>query len=156
MSALKQHIKKKGRVDVGWAARFESDRFFNPNEMICYLPNNIDTMGRSADLNSIQTKMEGCFSALDRVDIENQQRANNYNFSGLSSYGIVEGGIPCSDNQPLKSASMSNPAFQDTPMRFLRPQPDTEQYLQFEKTKEEQWVNLGQKMLHYFSLSGCL
>lgn len=159
MSAVDKHVRKKGKVDAGWASRFQSDRFLNSDEMICMVPNNTDVLGRNSDVNSIQTKAGGCNSALDRVLVENDIRANSYSLPGLSSYGIVDSGVctgsgNLAQNQPLQAMSMTWTSSGITKDTLVRP--DTQAYLEFERNKEAQWVYMGQKMLHYLSHSGCL
>lgn len=62
------------KVDTGYQQRIQSDRFFNPKNLVCPVWNGLDTAGRVACADSFYTKREGCNSAEDRVGVENIQR----------------------------------------------------------------------------------
>ena len=62
------------KVDTAYQQRIQSDRFFNPKNLVCPVWNGLDTAGRVACTDSFYTKREGCNSALDRVGVENIQR----------------------------------------------------------------------------------
>lgn len=76
------------KVDTAWAPRVESDRFFNPNNMVCPVWNGMDTTGRIVCPDSFWTKRAGCNSALDRVDVENAQRPQYAEYINLDASGI--------------------------------------------------------------------
>lgn len=59
------------KVDTGYASNIESQRFLNPNLMVCPTWTGFDTAGRSVCPDSFYTKNAGCNSALDRVVVEN-------------------------------------------------------------------------------------
>ena len=59
------------KVETGWANRVESDRFLNPNNMVCPIWNGMDLTGRNVCPDSFYTKSAGCNSASDRVVVEN-------------------------------------------------------------------------------------
>ena len=76
------------KVDTGEASRIESDRFLNPNNMICTPWNNQNSKGQTVCADSFYTKRAGCNSALDRVTVESNLRPDyaayiNLNMSGL-------------------------------------------------------------------------
>lgn len=77
------------KVDTGWANKVESDRFLNPNNMVCPLWNGMDVTGRQVCADSFYTKSRGCNSASDRVDVENSVSRPQYmEYVTLSSQGI--------------------------------------------------------------------
>ena len=66
------------KVNTGYANKIESDRFLNPNNLVCPLWNGLDTAGRQACPDSFYTKREGCNSAEDRVVVENNVTRPQY------------------------------------------------------------------------------
>ena len=77
------------KVDTAWASKVESDRFFNPNNMVCPIWNGMDTSGRSVCPDSFYTKRAGCNSAEDRVVVENNvERPQYMEYITLSAGGI--------------------------------------------------------------------
>ena len=77
------------KVETGWANRVESDRFLNPNNMVCPIWNGVDTAGRSVYPDSFYTKSAGCNSATDRVVVENNVSRPQYmEYITLSANGI--------------------------------------------------------------------
>jgi hypothetical protein len=78
------------KVDTAWATRIESDRFLNPNNMVCPVWNGMDTAGRNICKESAYTKRAGCNSATDRVAVENDVSRPNYmEYITLSANGIA-------------------------------------------------------------------
>jgi hypothetical protein len=75
-------------VNVGEANRIQSDRFLNPNAMICLTWNGIDSTGREVSPDSFYTKSAGCDSAEDRVMVENSQRPKYMSYVTLGAQGI--------------------------------------------------------------------
>jgi len=59
------------KIDTAWANRMQTDRFFNPDNMICPVWNGLDTYGRPVQPDSFFTKNGGCNSAEDRILVEN-------------------------------------------------------------------------------------
>lgn len=77
------------KVDTAWANKIESDRFLNPNNMVCPIWNGVDTAGRSIHPDSFYTKTAGCNSAEDRVMVENNVSRPQYmEYINLSANGI--------------------------------------------------------------------
>lgn len=77
------------KVNTAWANRVESDRFLNPNNMVCPVWNGIDTSGRSVCPDSFYTKRAGCNSASDRVVVENNVSRPQYmEYITLNANGI--------------------------------------------------------------------
>jgi hypothetical protein len=62
------------KVDVSYSARVESDRFFNPRNLVCPVWTGRDLAGRPSCKDSFYTKRAGCNSAQDRVSVENVLR----------------------------------------------------------------------------------
>lgn len=81
------------KVDTGWANRVESDRFLNPNNMVCPVWNGRDTAGREVCPDSFVTKRRGCNSATDRVVVENNVSRPQYMEYITLSAGGVKGNI---------------------------------------------------------------
>jgi len=75
-------------VNVGEANRIQSDRFFNPRNMVCIPWNGINNKGQDVCPDSFYTKTAGCDSAEDRVMVENSQRPKYINYVTLSASGI--------------------------------------------------------------------
>jgi hypothetical protein len=76
------------KVDTAWASRHESDRFLNPNEMVCPVWNGLNTKGQRVCENSFYTKREGCNSAMDRVSVENELRPSYSQYITLDAAGL--------------------------------------------------------------------
>lgn len=76
------------KVDSGWANKMESDRFLNPNLMVCPVWNGMDSTGRPVCADSFVTKRAGCNSAADRVVVENGLRPQYAEYITLDSSGI--------------------------------------------------------------------
>lgn len=94
------------KVNTGWANRVESDRFLNPNLMMCPVWNGMDTAGRSACPDSFYTKRGGCNSAIDRLVVENDVSRPQYlEYITLSPEGI-KGGNMYSNTMPYQNTNM--------------------------------------------------
>jgi len=77
------------KVDTAYAIKIESDRFLNPNNMVCPIWNGMDTSGREVCPDSFMTKRAGCNSASDRVVVENNVSRPQYmEYINLSAGGI--------------------------------------------------------------------
>lgn len=85
------------KVDVAYANKVESDRFLNPQNMLCPVWNGRDNTGRRVRLDSYMTKTAGCNSATDRVIVENNNRPQYLEYVTLSAEGI--GGGVYGDNE---------------------------------------------------------
>jgi len=75
-------------VNTGEAPRIQSDRFFNPNNMVCIPWNGLDLAGRVVSPDSFYTKTPGCNSAEDRVLVENGLRPKYTSYVTLGAAGI--------------------------------------------------------------------
>jgi len=99
------------KVDTAYAAKIESDRFLNPNNMVCPVWNGMDTAGRRVCPDSFMTKRAGCNSAEDRVVVENAQRPQYSSYINLSANGIaghIYGGPQASIRRADKDLSAIN------------------------------------------------
>lgn len=76
------------KVQTSNANKIESDRFLNPENMVCPVWNGLDTSGREVCPDSYFTKRAGCNSAEDRVIVENNQRPQYMEYINLSANGI--------------------------------------------------------------------
>ena len=77
------------KVDTSYANKVESDRFLNPDLMVCPLWTGVDTVGREVCPDSYWTKRAGCNSAEDRVMVENSVSRPQYmEYINLSAQGI--------------------------------------------------------------------
>ena len=78
------------KVNTAWATRIESDRFFNPNNLVCPIWNGMDGTGREVCKDSYYNKSAGCNSATDRVNVENDiSRPHYMEYITLSANGIA-------------------------------------------------------------------
>ena len=76
------------KVDTAYANKVESDRFLNPNNMVCPVWNNTDLTGRKVCPDSFMTKRAGCNSATDRVTVENHHRPQYFSYITLDANGL--------------------------------------------------------------------
>lgn len=76
------------KVETGEASRIESDRFFNPNNMVCIPWNGYNNKGQSVCADSFYTKTAGCNSALDRVSVESFLRPDYAAYINLNMAGL--------------------------------------------------------------------
>jgi hypothetical protein len=91
-------------VNVGEANRIQSDRFFNPSNMVCIPWNGMNNKGQEVSPDSFYTKTAGCDSAEDRVMVENAQRPKYMNYVTLGADGI-EGHIYGNVSEVYESAA---------------------------------------------------
>ena len=76
------------KVETGEANRIESDRFLNPNNMVCIPWNGYNLKGQNVCADSFYTKTPGCNSALDRVSVESHLRPDYAAYINLNMAGI--------------------------------------------------------------------
>ncbi|NDE13731.1 hypothetical protein EBZ80_02250 [bacterium] len=76
------------KVDQGWASRIQSDRFENPELMVCPVWSGFDNTNRPVCIDSYYTKSPGCNSPLDRVDVENYLRPQYMEYINLDAEGF--------------------------------------------------------------------
>lgn len=86
------------KVDTAWANKLQSDRFLNPNMMVCPIWAGHDTSGRRICPDTYNTKTAGCNSAADRVIVENGLRPQYIEYINLDASGI-RGGQQCYQGQ---------------------------------------------------------
>ena len=76
------------KVETGQANRVESDRFLNPNNMVCPMWSGRNLKGQSVCADSFNTKRAGCNSALDRVSVESNLRPDYAAYVNLNMAGL--------------------------------------------------------------------
>lgn len=76
------------KVETGEASRIESDRFLNPNNMVCIPWNGQNSKGQTVCSDSFYTKRAGCNSALDRVAVESMLRPDYAAYINLNMAGL--------------------------------------------------------------------
>ena len=76
---------KTCKVEQGYAPRIQSDRFENPELMVCPVWSGFDNTNRAVCMDSYYTKSPGCNSPLDRVDVENYLRPNYMEYINLDA-----------------------------------------------------------------------
>lgn len=100
------------KVDTAYANKIESDRFLNPNNMVCPIWNGVDLTGREACPDSFWTKRAGCNSATDRVVVENSVSRPQYmEYITLNSNGIngnIYGNTTGYKNSMLRTNDLKN------------------------------------------------
>lgn len=148
-SYIDKNLKKYGRVETGWAQRFQSDRIFNANEMLCPPRIYVDNMGRQSEHYALDTTTAGCNSATDRVYVEDAQRPSNFTSATLNALGI-QGGYTCDDLEMANKAMAFQ--YRNNGNVII---PDQRVYYS-QRAREEQWRQIGLKVRHYKEASGCL
>lgn len=81
------------KVSTGWANRLQTDRIQNPDLMMCPVWNGYDNTGRKVCANSFYTMNAGCNSPLERINVENQQRPQYFEYITLDAAGLSGGGL---------------------------------------------------------------
>lgn len=76
------------KVETGEAQRIASDRFLNPNNMVCVPWNGMNNKGQAVCNDSWYTKTPGCNSADDRVVVENALRPQYSDYINLNVAGV--------------------------------------------------------------------
>ena len=100
-------------VNTGEANRIQSDRFFNPNNMVCIPWNGINNKGQDVSPDTFYTKTAGCDSAEDRIYVENSQRPKYFNYVTLGAQG-VQGDIYGRSGSDNFRDAMGRKAFDDS------------------------------------------
>jgi hypothetical protein len=88
MSISLQGSLKTCKIDTSWAERLRSDRFENPDNMMCPVWSGRDLVGRPVSEDSFYTKLEGCNTPLDRVAVENTLRPQYMESITTDAYGF--------------------------------------------------------------------
>ena len=76
------------KVDTAQTNRIQSDRFLNPELMVCVNWNGMDNLGRPVNKDSWYTKTPGCNSATERVKVENDLRPKYFEYVTLDASGV--------------------------------------------------------------------
>lgn len=147
------NMKKYGRVNTGMADRFFSERILDPNEMVCPIPNNVDSLGRDSDKYALKNVAAGCSDPSERVNVEIENRSNFYSSSTLNAQGVS--GYICSKYgvEDPQASMLFSASSNFSPDDYIVPDKLSEYNMKF---REQQWLRLGDKVLHYLNLSGCL
>lgn len=89
MSVSLESAIRTCKVDTAYDSKIQSDRFLNPDHMMCPVWNGVDITGRPVCMDSFMTKREGCNSALDRLTVENNvSRPQYFEYMTLNSDGM--------------------------------------------------------------------
>lgn len=94
---------KTCKADTAWAERLQSNRFEDPENMICIPWSGRDLVGRPANENSWITKSAGCNTPADRVIVENKLRPQYMEMTSTDAYGF-RADLYDGNNQPLCQA----------------------------------------------------
>jgi hypothetical protein len=76
------------RVDTANSSRVQSDRFLNPNNLMCPNWNGTDSVGRNVCKDSWNTKSPGCNLSSERIDVENNLRPQYFEYINLNASGV--------------------------------------------------------------------
>lgn len=88
MSISLQGSLRTCKIETGQAPRYRSTRFEDPNQMSCPVWSGRDNVGRMVSEDSFRTKVEGCNTPLDRVDVENTLRPQYMENINVDSFGF--------------------------------------------------------------------
>jgi hypothetical protein len=112
MSISLQGSLKTCKIDTGWAERIRSDRFENPDAMMCPVWSGRDLFGRQASPDSFYTKSAGCNTPLDRVAVENTLRPQYMEQVTTDAYGF-RSNLYSRSSQPSTPSSKDISQFKD-------------------------------------------
>lgn len=104
-------------IDPGIANKIQSDRFLNPNNMVCPIWDGTNLKGQKVCPDSFFTKRAGCNSAEDRVIVENNLRPKYFDFVTLNAAGIngnLYGNVEA-HNESLKRQRMLDQRYASDP-----------------------------------------
>lgn len=101
------------KVQTGEAQRIDSDRFLNPNNMICVPWNGLNNKGQTVCVDSWYTKSAGCNSAEDRVEVENWLRPMYSDYINLNVGQGLQGDIYGNNKTAYEKAGDANKWQQD-------------------------------------------
>ena len=149
------------KVDTSYANKIESDRFLNPQNMVCPTWHGYDSAGRPACLNSYNTKTRGCHSAVDRVSVENDVSRPQYiGYLPLDVAGI-KGNIYGTTHSSNKLHAINEVAGNFGAQRGATTQPGCGNYSYKRATaqeaqsgREQQYTNSAYSMQAYKTLGG--
>ena len=79
---------KTCKADTAWAQRLQSNRFQDPENMVCIPWGGRDNVGRPVNEDSFYTKTPGCNTPSDRVSVENQLRPQYMEHVTTDAYGF--------------------------------------------------------------------
>lgn len=125
-------LHEYGNANPGWGTYLASERYLNPNHMVCPTRASVDAMGRLSARTALNTETGGCTPALNRVHAENAVRASATSALGFSAYGLQTGGMCAPPGGVYPSAAARSRAERDL-----------------------QWSKIAQRIQYYKRLSGC-
>lgn len=79
---------KTCKADTAWSERLQSNRFEDPENMICIPWGGRDGVGRPIGVDSWRTKTAGCNTPMDRVKVENTLRPQYMESTSIDAYGF--------------------------------------------------------------------
>jgi hypothetical protein len=79
---------KTCKADTAWAERLQSNRFEDPENMVCIPWNGRDNVGRPAYVDSWRTKTAGCNTPADRINVENTLRPQYMEMVTTDAHGF--------------------------------------------------------------------
>ncbi len=153
------------RTNAGYATNLASDRFLNPENVVCPAWNGLDSAGRPATSNSFNTKCPGGNNALDRVVVENalrppySQRIN----TDASGYAATMYGNPSASLAKFDAANRSAAIHNSKNIAgnaggsgvssAVRATAPMNAYEVGQYSKQQQRANAGAKAEHYRTLA---
>jgi len=78
---------KSSRVDPSRAVNVQSARFQSTCALSCPVKEKRDIYGRDVCIGTVNSKTQGCDTAVDRITIENQLRPNVYDYMAQIPWG---------------------------------------------------------------------
>lgn len=96
------------KVDQGWASRIQSDRFENPELLVCPVWTGFDNTNRPVCVDSYYTKSPGCNSPLDRIEVENYLRPQYMEYINLDAEGFRYDGQQINSQENFMSCKNSD------------------------------------------------
>ena len=104
------------KVTTGNADQYASMRIYDPDAQVCPTRANFDNYGRWAVHDTINTYAPGCFSALDRINVENSLRPDYSEY--LNAWAINYPGVGYSDREkPVQPSNENKPTY-DTQLGY--------------------------------------
>lgn len=121
MSSIYNAVRSS-KVTTGNASMFSSMRTFDSDAQVCPTRSNVSDFGVvGVSRDSIQTYTAGCYSAMDRMQVENLQRPRYSSFlnaSAISMPGIGDSDLP----KAVPEYSMTKPYY-DTQLGYQYTRP---------------------------------
>jgi hypothetical protein len=94
---------RSSKVTTGNAGQYQGMRTFDDSAQVCPVRSNVSDYGVvGVSRDSINTYTAGCFSALDRMEVENIQRPRYsvyLNANAINDPGVGDNDLPQADNE---------------------------------------------------------